>query len=481
MKISKKITAFALIIVMLVVPASVSTSAADTESHKNIKISVNGEDKCNVMGLILNYDNNLYISMMGVAYALKDTAKGFDFDVSDGEIHIDTSERREVEPYLWSQEELSETSNLKYARNELTIDGVSRRYYSMTGHVGEGETDVFMNPVTIAMMFDIKITVDETGVSINTESGYDVSAEEMESSGYMQGVNSLYIGDATTGDVYYEFNKDTIVPIASTTKLMTYYLLMDAVSAGSVSLDDNVTLSKNAQLLSEAIDGVIPMTEGAIVPLRELIYGMLLKSSNECALAIAEYVSGSEEAFVGRMNEKAIEAGLTDATFYNCNGLPVYDKQLVPAKMQNRMTSKDMFTLCRGILSDYPQILDITSVKSMELPVLSQSVKNTNAVLYNIDEVKGLKTGTTNKSGACLVTCAELQKDGQNHYLVCVLFGAEGEADRATVSEMAIRYAMKELYVHESTPVVEEEEGIPQNPEDVVKKLIKVMNNRKTK
>lgn len=470
----KKLNKFISLIVMVaILVCSFHIRAnADAELHKNVKILVNGEEKCTAMGLIVNYDNNLYISLRAVAYALAGTQKAFSVSVTGDEIAISTGESYYEAPFVWTEEELLDDSKLKLARYSLKINGEDKKYYSLIGNVSDGEKDAFMNPISIAMMLDMDMEVGPDGIMIKPENTFSISAEELDNTEYMQGVNSVLAGDGTTGDIYYAYDDDETVPIASTTKLMTYFVMMDAVSEGRISLDDNVVLSKNAQELSEGIDAVIPMSAGTSVPLRELICGMLLKSSNECALAIAEHVAGSEHEFVKLMNEKAAALGLKDASFYNSNGLPVYMEQIVPAKMQNRMTASDMFILASELVKNYPEVLDITSTKEMNLPTLGQSVKTTNALLYNINQVRGLKTGTTNKSGACLVTCTPMEKDGQIHNLITVLYGAESETERATISEVLVRYAMAELYTYESQNVEEEFTGIPADPEMVVRKLV---------
>ena len=458
--------------VLAVVLFPTTIGAADLEIRKNYNIVVDGVPQCTVMALELNYDNNLYISLRGLAYALRETGCAYTPFINEDEIEISTGLDFYEEPHTWSEEELLERSKMALSRNAIKIDGIDRKYYSLIGNLGDDGMDAFMSPIHIAMILNTDITVNDGEIVINTSEPFSISDVDLENSGYLQGVNSLFVGDGTTGEEYICYDDNEILPIASTTKLMTYLVMMDAVSDGVISLDDTVVLSPEAERLSNGIDGVIKMTAGTEVPISELICGMLLASSNECALAIAEHVAGSESAFVDMMNEKADELGLIDAKFYNCNGLPVYKDQLLPAKMQNHMTSREMFRLVSEILYRYPQITEITSIKTTTLSTFEKEVKNTNAILYNIDEVKGLKTGTTNKSGACLVSCAQIENNGEIHNLISVLFGAEGEYDRSTISEIAMRYAMNKL----NGTVKESEESyneIPQNPELVVQKLIR--------
>lgn len=447
------------------------TAFADSSVRKNITVSVNGENAGQIAALDLNYDENMYVSLKGIAYVLKTTEKNINVTVSGDEINVYTGSAFDGTMQTWG-DEISELTQWKLKRTPFYIDGVEKKYYSITGTVGDSGTDTFLSPVRIAMMLNISIDVQDGNLIINTGDEFRLSDVTLENSGYLQGINSLVIGDGTTGEVYFDHDGDEVVPIASTTKLMTYFVTMDAVNRGDISLDDNVSISQNAVNLSEGIDGLVSFEGISSVPLTELIYGMLLPSCNECALAIAEHVAGSEEAFVVLMNEKAAELGLEKAVFYNSNGLPVYEDTLLPAKLQNHMTAQEMFILASALVNTYPEVLDITSVKVKELTTLKYTAKNTNALLYNMDGIKGLKTGTTNKAGACLVTVMPAEKNGEEHNLICTLFGAEGELDRALVAEMANRIALtKSSGVKE---VVEEKFTItPDDPETDVQRMLR--------
>lgn len=473
MKINKNIGIFLLSAVLLFA-GTTSVSHAAYQYRGNIKVVVDGEEKCTIMGLEDEYANNNYVSLRGLAYALDGTDKQFRPSVSSDKITITTGKGFDDEPCVWEDEELEDHSKITLQKNDLEVDGAERKYFSMIGSISKKENDAFFEPLVLAMMLDLDLSMEGDELRINTANDYNVTCMDMENSGYLQGINSLVVGDTTTGEIYYSHSGDKSYPIASTTKLMTYLVVMEAVDAGEISLDDKVTIPQESAIISRTSDGVIVMDEGDTASLNDLFEGLLIKSSNECAIALATHVAGSEAAFVERMNKKAEELGLIDTKYYNSNGLPVYEDQIVPAKVQNYMTGEEMFILVSEILKKYPQIMDITSIKEGTISSFNQEVKNTNSVLYNVDEVKGLKTGTTKRSGACLVTCAPIEKDGQTHYLVSVLFGAEAEIGRAEASEMAIRYAIKEL---EGTAANIEKaaESIPSNPELVVQKLIRNM------
>ncbi|MDO4188054.1 MAG: serine hydrolase [Lachnospiraceae bacterium] len=471
MKNNRRIVAFILIVSMLI-PGFSNQVSADSSIRRTYGVSVNGGEVVDIPALEVNYDENMFISLKGIAYCLRNTNKSFGVSVSGEEININTGESVYDHPGMWTEEEKGTRPKWKLNRTKVYIDGDEKRFYSLVGTAYGGVDDAFFSPLRLAMALNLDIEIVDGIMSINTENDFHISDVTLENSGYLQGINALLIGDGTTGDIYFEHTGDKAVPIASTTKLMTYFVMMDAVSKGAISLSDNVTISQNAVSLSEGIDGLVSFEGISQVPLTELIGGMLIASCNECALAIAEHVAGSEDAFVEMMNDKAAELELSKAEFYNSNGLPVYEDTILPAKLQNHMTAEDMFKITSELIKTYPEIMEITSTKVMELPTLRYTAKNTNALLYNMGEVKGLKTGTTNKSGACLVTVMPTDKDGETHNLICVLFGAEGEFDRALVAEIANRIALTKL---SGAKEIEEEKFTitPTDPEVDVKRMLR--------
>ena len=297
------------------------------------------------------------------------------------------------------------------------------------------------------MILDVNISVPAAGsLQVHTQDSFRISPDVLEQAGYFYGVNSVLVGDATTGEIYYRYQSDAPCPIASTSKLMTCLLVMDAISAGQINPEKIVTVSEAASRLAASGDGVIPLEAGAQITVEELLLGALLPSSNECALCLAEAVAGSEEAFVQMMNQKAQELGLSQAMFYNSHGLPSYTKDPIPSKRQNRMSAEDMFRLVSYLLKVYPQITDITSLESAALQSLDLEVRNTNPLLRNMPEVTGLKTGTTNKAGACLVTTLAADDGTAEHDLAVIVLGTEDSIERGRVSGLLARYALDVFY-----------------------------------
>ncbi len=391
-----------------------------------------------------NYDRNTYFSLRDIAMLLSSTGKPFSLEVTKNTVALNpgnayTPAGGENTPW-----ENSENPDIALRRNEFKVSGETVYYYTLITALPSGSYDCFMMAADLAMILDVNITAPNPGfLQIDTQTPFRVSPSDLENAGYFYGVNGVLAGDATTGEIYYQYQSDTPYPIASTSKLMTCLLAMDAVSSGQIALEQQVTVSDAAIALSASSDGVIPLEAGQQLTVQELLVGALLPSSNECALSLAETIAGSEDAFVQMMNQKAAELGLSQAVFYNCNGLPVYTGDAIPSKRQNRMSAQDMFRLVSYLLKVYPQITDITSMKSAALPSLDLEVKNTNPILHNLPEATGLKTGTTNKSGACLVTSLAADDGTTTHDLAVIVLGTEDSIERGRVSALLARYALQ--------------------------------------
>ncbi len=390
-----------------------------------------------------DYGSNTYFSLRDLAMVLKDTGKSFSLEITKNAVSLNPGENYSAvggENVPWEEVELP---NITLRRNEFKVGGEAVNYYTFIMMLPSGEYDCFMMAADLAMILDMDISVPAADVlEVHTQEPFRIVPGELEQAGYFYGVNGVVVGDATTGEIYYQYQSGMPWPIASTSKLMTCLLALDALAAGQMSPEDLVTVSDGAQLLSASSDGVIPLTAGEQLSVRDLLLGALLPSSNECALCLAEAVAGSEETFVGMMNQKAGELGLSQAVFFNSHGLPVYTEDPVPAKRQNRMSAEDMFRMVSHLLNVYPQITEITSLQSAVLDSLGREVRNSNPLLRNIPEVTGLKTGTTNKAGACLVTSLTVDDGNMEHDLVVVVLGAEDSVERGRVSALLARYAL---------------------------------------
>lgn len=400
-----------------------------------------------VKTLDYGYDYNTYLSLRDMAMVLKDTDKAFSLEIAKNSVSLNLGNAYApvgVENALW---ENSENPDISLRRNEFKVGGQDVIYYTMIMRLPSGYYDCFMMAADLAMILDVDITVPAAGlIEIHTQDPFCISPASLEQAGYFYGVNSVLVGDATTGELYYQYQSDTPYPIASTSKLMTCLLTMDAISSGQITLEQQVTVSDAVRALSVSSDGVIPLEAGAQITVQDLLLGALLPSSNECALCLAESIAGSEEDFVQMMNQKALDMGLSQTVFFNSNGLPSYTEDPIPAKRQNRMSAEDMFRMVSYLLKVYPQITDITSLEKATLQSLDLEVRNSNPLLRNLPGVTGLKTGTTNKAGACLVTSLTADDGDLEHDLVVIVLGTEDSIERGRVSGMLARYALQAFY-----------------------------------
>ena len=433
---------------------------------------------CTVKTLDYSYDYNTYLSLRDIAMLLKDTDKSFSLEITGSTVSMNTENVYTpigVENTPWEDDENPDISLRRY---EFKVNEQTVSYYTMIMKLPSGDYDCFMMTADLAMILDVNITVPDAGsMQIHTQESFDVSPVSLEEAGYFYGVNSVLVGDATTGELYYQYQADLSYPIASTSKLMTCLLTMEAISVGQISPEETVTISEAVEALSASDDGVIPLEAGEQITIQELLLGALLPSSNECALCLAEAIAGSEEAFVDMMNQKAQELGLSQTIFYNSNGLPTYTEDFVPAKRQNRMSAEDMFRLVSYLLRVYPQITDITSLEKATLESLDLEVSNTNPLLRNLPGVTGLKTGTTNKAGACLVTSLTVDDGTGEHDLVVIVLGTEDSIERGRVSGLLARYALNAFYAgreeSESGAAGRISGGLPTNAEAAVDLIIR--------
>ena len=399
-----------------------------------------------------NYDNNIYVSMTDLSFAMDGTSKQFSFRYGkteqDGEFFaVQPGESgAETQQYMTdgkiARAEHDEPVWLEFKRNRLFFNGTDRKYYTYR----DGGNDLYMSLTDIQLMLDVTAVMQsENCAVIYPDTLFSPDIEALETAGYFNYVNGLVLGDATTGEILFFKDKNKVTSIASTSKLMTYLLLAEAADYGKISFDDFVVISENAEKLSKSADAAIEMKAGETVPFRELLDGMLVASSNECALALAEHSYGSEADFVSAMNIRARQLGLNSAEFFNPHGLPQYVFGSVQTKIQNRMNAEDLFKLSAYVLNTHPEITEITSKQYAVLSTLEYSSANSNPLVFNMPGVTGLKTGSTNRAGYCLVASMPV---GQ-HNVVLVLLGSETGSERGQQAEILLRYAKRIIETEE--------------------------------
>ena len=198
------------------------------------------------------------------------------------------------------------------------------------------------------------------------------------------------------GQVLFEQNADQELPPASVTKIMTMLLTMEAIDNGKASLDDVVTASAHA---AEMGGSQIYLKEGEQMTLDDMIKSIAVASANDAAVAVAEHLGGSEEAFVRMMNERAKKLGCTGTTFVNPNGLDTDGEQ-------TRTTAHDLARISVELLK-HEKILQYTGIWMDTVRNGAFGLANTNKMLKLYDGMIGLKTGYTSTAGYCISAVAE--------------------------------------------------------------------------
>lgn len=228
-----------------------------------------------------------------------------------------------------------------------------------------------------------------------------------------------------SGQMLYEMNAEEPLQPASVTKIMTLLLAMEALDRGEVQLDTMVTGSAHAASMGGT---QIWLKEGEQLPFDEMLKAIAVGSANDCAVAVAEHLCGSEEAFVQKMNERAKELGCTSTTFVNANGLD--------ADGQKTLTSARDLALISAELLRHPKILDYTTIWMDTIRNGEFSLANTNKMLRSYNGLVGLKTGYISEAGFCISAVAE--RDGMT--LIATVMGAPTKEDRTADATVLLDY-----------------------------------------
>ena len=220
---------------------------------------------------------------------------------------------------------------------------------------------------------------------------------------------SAILMEATTGTVLYEQNPDEALPPASVTKIMTLLLVMEALEQGKIQYSDTVTASAHACSMGGS---QIYLKEGEQMSVEDMIKSVVIASANDAAVALAEHIAGTEEAFVGLMNQRADELGMTNTNFENTNGLD--------DTATNHVTSaRDIAIMSRALLR-HSKITEYSSIWMDTVRNGEFGLTNTNRLVRFYKGATGLKTGSTAKAGFCISATAE--RDGVS--LICVIMAA---------------------------------------------------------
>lgn len=243
---------------------------------------------------------------------------------------------------------------------------------------------------------------------------------------------SAFVMDAQTGECLYEYNGDVARVPASMTKVLTAYIVYQELEKGTLTWDTPVKISHNVAVKSRdsSYPMAVPLTEGKTYSVDTLMHLIMIPSASASCIAMAEHISGSETAFVERMNQTADALGL-NATYYNCHGARV-----------NYITARSQAMLTRRFIQDYPDILRITSKSGVSFN--GRWYNNTNHMLNTMAPYEGLdgfKTGTISEAGYCVTTTAE--RNGRR--VISVVMKSTSDAQRFADSRQLLDLGFSEI------------------------------------
>jgi len=258
---------------------------------------------------------------------------------------------------------------------------------------------------------------------------------------------SAILVEASTGRVLYSNNPDQPLPPASMSKIMSEYLIQEAVKQKKISWDDVVPVSEYAFYVAKISDASgVYLNAGESFTVKQLYEAMAIVSANDATVLLAEKVAGSESNFVQMMNKKAVELGMTNTSFVTSTGLPA--NELGPYSVdtdqtENLMSARDSAILARALIRDFPDALEVSKVPRFTFRAGSpQELKkaNYNWMLPGLNSfyegVDGLKTGYTDAAKYCFTGTAE--RDGMR--LISVVMGTESNTKRFVETKKMFDY-----------------------------------------
>ncbi len=254
---------------------------------------------------------------------------------------------------------------------------------------------------------------------------------------------SWMLVEQSTGWVLAENNADKRIPPASLSKIMTSYVVFEALKNGTISLDDKVRISEKAWKTGGSR---MFLKVDTIATIEELIKGLIVQSGNDAAVSLAEYVAGDVVTFAEIMNQTAARLGMTNSHFTNPNGLPDPD---------HYTTARDLMILTTRMIEDFPDYYAWYSEKEYTYNDITQN--NRNRLLWLNENVDGVKTGHTQEAGYCLIGSAV----EDNMRLTAIVIGAQSDRARVRYVESLLRYGYN---YYEHVPVYQRGDSVTQVP-----------------
>ncbi len=235
---------------------------------------------------------------------------------------------------------------------------------------------------------------------------------------------SCILIEQKTGQILYSYNSHEKLRPASVTKLMSIYLIMEALSQGKISYDTKIPCSSNAESMGGS---QIWLTTTEELTVDEMLKAICIVSANDCVTAMAEYLGGTEENFVNMMNEKAKTLNMNDTNFKNCHGID---------EDEHYTSSYDIALLSKALLNTYPEVTKYTTIYMDTLRDGKSSLVNTNKLVRNYNGCTGLKTGST--SLALYNLSASATRNGMS--LIAVVMKAPSSKTRFSNASSLLDY-----------------------------------------
>ncbi len=237
--------------------------------------------------------------------------------------------------------------------------------------------------------------------------------------------------DATSGQVIASQDPNSRVEPASLTKIMTAYLTFAALKDKKIDINQLVSVSVRAWKV-DASSSKMFIDPATPVKINDLLYGLMVQSGNDAAVALAEAVAGDEDAFVKLMNREAERMGMRSTHFANPHGLP---------HPENYSTAQDLATLASRVIADFPEFYKIDSVKSFTYNKITQP--NRNRLLWLDPTVDGMKTGHTEAAGYCMIASAHRPNGNSERRLISVVLGTSSDQARTQESQKLLNWGFQ--------------------------------------
>ena len=283
--------------------------------------------------------------------------------------------------YVWSSNSntlniVNNTTNSSDTTNVTNSSTNTNRSNTISTNTANTSNSISTNTTTNTSTDVSNIEEDPSLLTNATSEVTDDNSLNLESA-------SAILIEQSSGRILYAHNIHEQLRPASVTKVMSILLIMEAIDAGKISLTDSVPCSENAASMGGS---QIWLDTTETLTVDEMLKAICVNSANDCVVAMAEYIAGSEEAFVQMMNDKAFELGMSDTTFKNCHGLD---------EDGHVTSSYDIAIMSRELLNKYPEIKNYTTIWMDTLRDGETQLSNTNRLIKNYTGATGLKTGST--------------------------------------------------------------------------------------